>query len=138
MESHLITGNSWFRVTWEEFARGVLGKLRFKFRILEAGYDKEMEPVPAFVNHGNWLVFCPKCHGAEYAFEEEWFFCCSCKNSYMGHKYRRLIFPKDRAAIEKLLVVRPLLNRNWQPGESLEKLRQENETHADELLVGRG
>ncbi len=144
MESQLITANTWFAsmtrrpgtrtITWDFFRTQYLGRLRLKFHIKEAGFDEEVEPVPAFVNHGAWLVVCPKCRGAEYAWEEGWFFCCSCKNSYMGHKYRRLVFPKARAKIEALLVRRPLDNRNWTPKETVKDLELENKLHAAELL----
>ena len=144
MESKLITANTWFAsmtrrpdtrtITWDFFRTQYLGRLRLKFHIKEAGFDEELEPVPAFVNHGAWLVVCPKCRGAEYAWEEGFFFCCSCKNSYMGHKYRRLAFPKDRAKIEELLLCRPLKNRHWTPGETVADLARENEEHAAELL----
>lgn len=133
-KGELVTGNTWFRTSWPEFAKGFLGRFRVKFHYPETGYDENLEPVHAFVNHGNWLVRCPYCNGAEYAFEEGWFFCCSCKNSYIGHKYQRLVFPEERAEIEALLAYRPLLNRNWNPGETLEDLQRENEEHAGELL----
>lgn len=131
---NLVTGNSWFRESWAEHAAGFLGRFRQKFRYPETGVDGTGEPLPAFVNQGNWLVRC-ECGGAEYAFEEGLFFCCSCKNSTHGHKYRRSVFPKERAKIEALLAVRPLLNRNWEPGETVEDLERENEEHAGELLV---
>lgn len=142
MNNGLITANTWFGwmqkvpgpMTFEVFRRTNLRRLRERFHIKEAAFDEDTEPVEAFVNKGNWLVVCPKCGGAEYAWEECFFFCCSCKNSYLGHKYRRLVFPEDRAAIEALLVVRPLANRNWTFKETVEDLEQENKEHADELL----
>lgn len=125
-------------MSFEIFRQTFLLKIRVRFKIDETGFDEEIEPVEAFVNKGIWLVMCPKCNGAEFAWEEGWFICCSCKNSYCGHKYRRLIFPKDRNEIEELLVVRPLENRNYkgplQSDETLEDLREENRQHASELL----
>jgi hypothetical protein len=62
----------------------------------------------------------------------------------MGHKYRRLVFPKQRQEIEELLAVRPLANRNWNcprdkirlgRDETLDELQRENEEHAAELLI---
>ncbi|MBA7664676.1 hypothetical protein ES703_72737 [subsurface metagenome] len=135
MEKGLITANTWFGITFQEFRRVHLAKLRFRFRIPETGFGETLEPVPAFVNKGNWLVVCPKCAGAEYALEKGWFFCCSCKHSYMGHKYRRLVFPTNRARIEELLIIRPLENRNWTPNETVEDLERENKEHAAELLT---
>lgn len=142
MEMGLITANTWFGgmqkapgpMTFEIFRRTALRRLRERFHIQEAAFDEEAEPVKAFVNKGNWLVVCSKCGGAEYAWEEGWYFCCSCKNSYMGHKYRRLVFPEEREAIEAVLVLRPLANRNWTLKETVEDLERENKAHADELL----
>jgi hypothetical protein len=148
MESKLITGNTWFAgftrretvrtITFELFRQAYLARLFRRFRIKEGGFDEKSKPVPAIVNKGNWLVICPQCGGAEYAWEEGWFFCCSCKNSYLGHKYRHSVFPKNRAAIEELLAVRPLANRNWTPKETVEDLKRENEEHAAELVAAEG
>jgi len=143
MEKGLITANTWFGgmqrapgpMTFDTFRLTNLRRLRDRFHIKEAGYSKSSEPVKAFVNKGNWLVICPHCGGAEYAWEEGWFFCCSCKNSYLGHRYRRLVFPTDRAEIEAALVVRPLENRNWHITETVEDLERENKEHAGELLT---
>ncbi len=139
MESKLITANTWFEISFQDFRRIHLARLRRRFRIPDAGFDELSFPVKAFVNKGNWIVVCPKCGGAEYAWEEGWFFCCSCKNSYMGHKYRRLVFPSDRQAIEAALVKRPLMNRSWNLNETVADLERQNEEHAAELLTaGRG
>lgn len=153
MESKLITANTWFgsmsnrpdkKIHFHDFRQGLLHKLRRRFNIPETGFDEELEPVPAFVNRGAWLVMCPKCNGAEYAWEQGYFFCCSCLNSYMGHKYRRLVFPNHWKEIEALLAVRPLENRHWNNphfkikmgrDETLGDLKRENEEHAVELLV---
>jgi len=88
----------------------------------------------AYVNHGNWLIKCPDCEGCEYAWEEGYFMCLNCFNASVGHKYRRSQFPIERKEIEQLLIVRPLPNRNWKPGETLEFLKTENELHDSELL----
>lgn len=139
MKKGLITANTWFGITFEDFRRVHLARLRRRFRIPDTGFDENSFPVKAFVNKGNWLVLCPKCGGAEYAWEELWYFCCSCKNSYMGHKFRRLVFPKERARIEERLTARPLENRNWTPVETVDMLTTENDEHAAELLpAGRG
>ncbi len=145
--NELITANTWFAnlgrpgprimifADWRKFR---LGRLRERFRFPDTGLDDTLEPVLAFVNKGRWIVVCPKCGGGEYAWEEGYYFCCSCLNSYMGHKFRRLVFPKQRVEIEELLIVRPLGNRNWFPKETLAGLKRENEDHAAELLVEGG
>ena len=142
----MITANTWFGgmqkapgpMTFEIFRRTNLHRMRERFHIPEGILDVKMEPVQAFVNRGRWIVICPHCGGGEYAWEEGAFFCCSCLNSYMGHKYRRLAFPEDRQAIEDALVVRPLANRNWNPKETVEDLVKENEEHTAELLTAEG
>jgi hypothetical protein len=133
---NLITGDTWFKMNYEQFKARYLRPLQAKFGIIAAGVDDKAAPLPAMVNHGAWIVICPNCRGAEYAFENGYFFCCSCKNSRNGHKYRNVIFPRDRAPIEALLIKRPLDNRNWAPGESLAQLDYENKLHARELLTG--
>lgn len=130
----LITANTWFEMDWKAFRTRYLKRLRERFHILEGKHDEETGPVQAFVNHGAWLVRCPECRGAEYAWEEGYFLCCSCKNSYLGHNYRRLVFPAERKAIEWLLILRPLNNRNWNWTESVDDLERENEEHAGKLL----
>jgi len=112
----------------------MLGKLRKRYQIPETGYDTESRPLVAFLNEGMWIVQCPDCRGAEAAFDECWFFCCSCKNAVTGHKYRRFVFPPHRKQIEELLDLRPLPNRNWLPGETLDDIKRDNEEHVSELL----
>ena len=85
----------------------------------------------AYVNHGRWVADCPfGCGGAELA-REEWFICRECLN--YGHAGARLplVWPDDEdiRAIEAALVVRPVLNRNWCPNESIGVLLAENVEH---------
>ena len=82
-------------------------------------------PLKARVNHGRWIVDC-ECNGAEFAWDEGFFMCQSCFNVGHGLKYRKSVFPKSRQKIELLLIGRPIVNRNWFPGESLAQLRAEN------------
>lgn len=133
----MITANTWFKLKWEEWKRGRLDKQAARFQISLREPDSQEEPIPAHISEGAWLVHCPEkdCRGVEYAWEEGFFVCCSCLNSKVGHKIRRSAFPAERKEIEALLEVRPLLNRNWYPGETLDDLRRENEEHKDELLT---
>lgn len=142
MDKGMITANTWFGalqkapgpMEFDTFRRTNLRRLRERFHIQEGKADDEIEPVKAFVNKGRWIVVCPLCGGGEYAWEEGYCYCCSCHNSYMGHKYRRLVFPENRAEIEAALIVRPLANRNWNLGETIEDLLRENQEHEAELL----
>ncbi len=119
--------------SFEAYKLIVLAKELAHGGIPEQGYDITSPPLQAYVNHGRWVVKC-ECGGAEKAWEEGWFMCQSCFNSRHKHQYRRSVFPKSREAIEKLLALRPLINRNWRPGESLAQLKAENQEHRAELL----
>ena len=132
----MITANMFFNRLeggWEEFRATVLVPRLGKSLIPEQGYDEESQPFKAYVNHGRWLVKC-ECGGCEKVWEEGWVMCQSCLNAAQGHKYRRTVFPTTRKKIEEILIVRPLPNRNWSPGETLADLRRENEEHKEELL----
>lgn len=84
--------------------------------------------LPAYVNHGRWVVNCPSCPSAQNAsFDDPWFWCPTCGSGGMWHK---VTFPKQRTAIEVLLEKRPdITTRNWLPGESVADLRRENTDH---------
>jgi hypothetical protein len=138
----MITANSWFKPhgygSWPLFRKKCIIPSQERHGIKPRGIDlEEMAihlPVMAFVNHGAWLVKCPDCEGAEYAWEEGFYYCFSCHNNSVGHQMRRLLFPEHREAIEAVLERRPLLNRNWEEPETVEDLLLENIAHADELL----
>lgn len=74
-----------------------------------------------------WCVECPDCHGAQLACpDDRRFLCNECGNVAIGGNFRPVVWPKDRTKIEALLLVRPPEARNWQPGETLKFLRDEN------------
>lgn len=75
----------------------------------------------AELNHGRWIVRCPKCPNAELASER--FRCSECGAA------GRVVWPEDRTEIERLTLVRPTVNRNWSPGESVALLAAENLEH---------
>lgn len=131
----MITANTWFKLKWDHWKRGRLDKQAARFQISLREPDGQEEPILAYISRGAWLAHCPDCRGVEYAWEECFFVCCSCLNSKVGHKVRRSAFPAERKEIEELLEARPLLNRNWYPGETLADLKRENREHKDELLI---
>ena len=91
----------------------------------------------ASVNHGRWLVRCPWCKSAQYASREDHrFFCVECFNAPAGQRWVAVIWPQDHEEIESVLCGRPKQNRNWTTGEPVDKLREENRTHALEILGG--
>lgn len=133
--SKLITANIWFEMDFLKFRRTRLLKAMMKHRLQDFGVDSGLKPLVAIVNHGRWLVICPDCGGAEYAWEEKYMMCISCFNEGVGHKFRPAIFPVQREQIEELLILRPLSNRNWSLGETVADLRKENEEHSDKLIA---
>jgi hypothetical protein len=88
------------------------------------------EPLPARVYRGQWIVDCT-CNGAAYVWLDvplTW--CACCGNRYCGGRWRRVALPPERAAIERMLLLRPdAANRNWQPGETVADLVAENAAH---------
>ena len=135
----IVTANNWFEVNLLTFRSGRLRKNMERMGIKggDQGPDMETKPLVAWVSRGRWSVTCP-CGGGEYAWEEGWVMCQSCFNSYISHKLRKTIFPKQRQQIEELLELRPLDNRHWVLGETLKDLERENVEHSSELLVKGG
>lgn len=90
-----------------------------------------MQSAFAYVNHGRWVADCPfGCGGAELA-REDTFMCRECLNATIRHRPIPLVWPEpeDVAAIEHALIVRPVLNRNWNLNESIGALVAENAMH---------
>ena len=94
--------------------------------------------IAARINHGRWLVDCPGCNSALVVdLSEEVFMCVECGNSDNGGKWFAVTIPTDRAAIEAELLKRPMngrnpaeaVNRNWESGETVATLKQENIDH---------
>ena len=91
------------------------------------------KPILAYVNQGRWIAKC-ECGGAEIIWSEGLFMCQSCWNSAYKHNFRPVVFPEQRAEIEYILDMRPLMNRHWLLGETIAQLKAENEEHKSELL----
>lgn len=88
----------------------------------------------AVVNHGRWIVECPWCPSARLAAPGRPFWCPSCGNAQVGGQAVAVVWPDDPAGVERVLMVRPVGNRNMLAGETLEVLVGENEAH--DLPVG--
>jgi hypothetical protein len=82
--------------------------------------------VEARIEHARWIVDCPNCNSAEFAFEDKLFMCSTCNNSDIQGKIRKVVMPKDRKDIESVLGKRLIVNRHWLPKESLKDLTAEN------------
>jgi hypothetical protein len=73
--------------------------------------------VPAIVNHGRWIAFCPDCIGAA---ELVWLadprlFCMACGNRAIGGLWRTVEMPADAAEITASLSERPRHEQGWEP-----------------------
>lgn len=107
-------------------------------RRIEAGFTVPVPkaktdgaPVPAFVNFGRWVVQCPDCGTGELVDRDDLrFWCVHCHNASILNAWRRVAWPHSAAKIEELLLSRSSVDtRNWEPGESLARLRSENKAH---------
>lgn len=87
--------------------------------------------VPAYVNHGRWVVECPDCRGAQLACEQDRrFMCNTCGNESIGGRWRAVVWPPFWQGLESVLIRRPdPVTRNWLPGESVADLASENDDH---------
>lgn len=92
--------------------------------------------VPAYANHGRWVVECPDCRGAQLACRTDLrFMCCECANAAVGGLWRPVTWPVDVAAIEAELEKRPdPETQNWLPGEALQQLVAEREAGGPVLV----
>lgn len=83
--------------------------------------------VPAYVNHGRWVVDCPDCRNAQLACKTDHRFMCNeCGNIAVSRLWRPVIWPAKPAAIEAMLGNRPRENQNWDPSEAAVGLAIEN------------
>lgn len=94
------------------------------------------EPLPVQVNANRWIVQCPDCGGAEYAWPDHfWFLCGSCFNASTGGKWRPVLWPGDADidAVEDVLLARTVpFARNWNPdAEALADLQEQNRERGD-------
>ena len=84
------------------------------------------KPVMAVVNHSRWVARCDYCGSASAVNSGGSFFCMTCLNIKNDNKPRPLVFPKEAKAIEVQLLKREKpMNRNWLPGETINKLIRE-------------
>ena len=97
-------------------------------------YDGETsgKPIEAKVNLGIWMVDCEDCPASSCIEPDVPIFMCpKCDRS---EKWRPVIMPANQAEIEEVLLMRPGFresnkNRFWFPGETVEKLVDENYIH---------
>lgn len=128
--------------------------------------QKKQIEVSAFMNHGRWIILCPRCHTALEAIEGS-VVCGVCfpkiraqalelidggllrsvpdsvlvagatkQAEERGEKYA-IKFPAERSQIEAVLRQRAnVANINWHPGETVADLIEQNKAHGDPLPKG--
>jgi len=97
----------------------------------EAAFAHKVGPkalaVEVHLSDGRWCVMCPDCNGAQIACpDDRRFMCNECANVVADGLWRPVVWPANRAAIEKLVAMRPQKAQNWLPGETVAFLRTEN------------
>jgi len=94
--------------------------------------DRDAAPAEACVNalgqDVRWVALCPDCAGAEYVWwDDPRFYCVACQNASIGGRWRPVLLPDDRQAIEAALMARPdPSTRHCLPGETVDDLLAEN------------
>lgn len=93
--------------------------------------DEEDVPAVAFLQEGDWIAECPSgCGAAMWIEPGQPFMCAICWNVQIGGRWRMVVWPKDREAIESEILKRPIhVTGNWLPGETVEDLQRENTEH---------
>lgn len=93
-------------------------------------------PLTAVVNHGVWVALdgCGTregVHGGGVVWlDRPMVWCPLCRNKVAGWRWRPVVLPAEREAIEAALLARPdVATRNWHPGETVDDLRRENRDH---------
>ena len=129
------TGDTYFNEISKEAISGSvdskikLQRERIKKKDLYTGLDLE-----ARIEYARFIVDCPNCNNAEFAFEDGLFLCTTCKNSYIGNKVRKVKMPDKRKQIENVLSKRLIQNRHWTSKETMEDLENENIAHGLEVI----
>lgn len=92
--------------------------------------------VAARANWGRWVADCPRCPSALWVNPgARDAVCRDCRLPY------EVVWPSDNMIIgvERLLTARPdVVTRNWEPGESLHDLLQQNIAHGLTMGIGLG
>lgn len=104
---------------------------------LSAAVAPASEAVHAVINHGRWVVACPACGGAQLGCpNDQRFMCNECANVAIGGLWRRVVWPKKATEIASLIAERAnLAMQNYDPGETLTELRQQNAALEDGHLA---
>ena len=128
------TGDTYFDEISKETISGRRSAVKFidRGRVLKLDV-LDAKPLDARAEHARWIVDCPNCNSAEFAFEDKLFFCSLCKNSDIDGRARKVKMPGQRKEIEDILGKRPIKNRHWYPNETLEDLAKQNASNGMEV-----
>lgn len=103
------------------------------------------EPLPARINHGQWIVSCDcrsrglPAPGMAVWLTVPWAWCVRCRNRPCGGAWRPVCVPpeSERVGIEAVLTARAeSADRNWQPGETIDDLVRQNVEHGEPVPEG--
>lgn len=109
--NHSLLLSDWFRLEAQKY-------------LIPVGVGLHDQPVKARILYGRWLVDCPVCRGANDVDPcEPVYLCSSCG---WPECLTPVVFPEERQEIERLLLIRPIHNRNWSPDETVSLLIAEN------------
>jgi ribosomal protein L37AE/L43A len=99
-------------------------------------------PLVARINHGIWVASC-ECGarglprpGCVVFVDRQIGWCARCGNQSTGRGWRPVVVPPEpeRRQIEAVLLCRPNVgDRNWEPGETVADLVQQNLDHGDPI-----
>ncbi len=107
-------------------------------------FDSTKGRVEAAIRQGKWVTVCPNtaCNGAMVASSVDRYFICSdCANEANQGYWFKVVWPRDWAAIEAVLLRRPAITpmradtRNWERPETVADLERENAEHGLEAVV---
>ena len=129
MKSQKIkTLKDWQPVSLNTFVASIRRKQRRSGPL--SGIVVSSPTVKAEINYGNWIARCPFCTGAELVDPEDpRFYCLSCDMKAINGQWLQVEMPtiSFRQKLEAELLKRPRENnRNWLPGETLTRIKQEN------------
>lgn len=130
MTAKILTVHDRWEMGHEAFVRMTLKKQK---RLDDMPSAVANVVVECRVDHGQWIVDCPFCPGAELLDPQDLrFFCLSCRNGQVGGLWLMVAAPsdEDRAAIEAELVQRPERFRHWNKTLTIADLQVENLVHA--------
>lgn len=98
----------------------------------------KVEAVFVHINHGRWIVDCPDCNGAQLAcLADHRFMCNECANVAVDHLWRPVVWPAEHRGITEAIDSRADRKlQNYEPGETLAELLEQNAVLADETVVG--